>query len=203
MRCASPSASPTVSPTEERATYEWADDITPADTYSVAFVQGISTRDALRALGQVRRTVGSLNAGEALDLATNLSNPHTYETPPIVQIGELDGGVIVYSPSGFRPVDRLAALSSHGVAAAFTTTVELDTSIDVATKGRRIREFDPFYYHDEQRGRVLPQEQGMKFTDADGFPPAWRFLDRMTGLHVGRDWFLETPHPTYVLTGRN
>ncbi len=70
-------------------------------------------------------------------------------TREIVQIGRLNGGVLIYSPYGFRPVERLGALSRKGVAAAFTTTVELDTSIGVARNGQQIREFDPFFFDEE------------------------------------------------------
>ena len=149
------------SPTDESAPYEWADGVTPSDSYAVAFVRGISTQEALSALGQVRRPIGPLSSEQVVALASDLSDPETYETPPIVQIGELDGGVIIFSPSGFRPVERLGALSSKSVAAAFSTTVELDTSIEVARKGRLIREFDPFSYDAAERRGALPQERGL------------------------------------------
>ena len=88
------------------------------------------------------------------------------------------------------------------MAAAFTTTVELDTSIAVARNGQQIREFDPFFYDEEERQGALPQEHDVDFSDDEGFPAAWTFLDQVTRHHVARGWFLNSTHPTYVLTDR-
>ena len=123
--------------------------------------------------------------GDRVARVRPLTDPDTYAAPPIVQIGRLDGGVVIYSRHGFRPVERLHALSRKGVAAAFTTTVELDTSIAVARNGQQIREFDPFFYDEEVRQGALPQEHDVDFSDDMGFPAAWTFLDRVTRLHCG------------------
>lgn len=182
--------------------YNWVDGTTTADTYSVVFVRRISPREALSVLGDVRRDAGSLTSEQALNLESDLTDPDTYAAPPIVQIGRLDGGVVIYSPYGFRPVERLRALSRKGVAATFTTTVELDTSIAVARNGQQTREFDPFFHDEEERQGALPQEHDVDFSDDEGFPAAWTFLDQVTRHHVARGWFLNSTHPTYVLTDR-
>jgi len=41
------------------------------------------------------------------------------------------------------------------------------------------------------------------FSDDDGLPAAWTFLDRVTRLHVTQGWFGNSPHPTYVLTDKD
>lgn len=136
-------------------------------------------------------------------LQDDLMNPRTYESAPVVQIDELGDGLMIYSPYGFRPFARIVALSPRGVAAAFTTTVELDTSIRVAKNGKLIRDFDPFFYDRHERKGALPEEKGLGFGSRQTpFAPSWRLIDRLTSLHVEKDWLYNTSHPTYVLTGR-
>lgn len=187
-----------------RQAYRWLNDYTPSDSYSVAFVRGLSASEALRVLGKVRRDAGPLTGIEALQLQDDLTNWRTYEIPSVVWIDELGGGLVIYSPYGFRPFDRVVALSGNGLAATFTTTVELDTMIRVARNGKLVREFDPFFYDRHERKGALPEEKGLRFGSRQTpFTPSWRLLDRLTSLHVDQDWFENTPHPTYVLTGRS
>ena len=88
------------------------------------------------------------------------------------------------------------------MAGAFVTTVEWDTWIRVAKDGKLVRDFDPFFYDRQDRKRALVEEKGLGFGGDDPFVPSWMFLDRLTSVHVEKEWFYNTPHPTYVLTGR-
>ena len=105
--------------------------------------------------------------------------------------------VFVYSPYDFRPFDRIRKLSSKGVAADFTTTVELDTYVTVARRGKQIRQFESGFKPPKQG--ALPEEKGLDF-GAKGqniFATSWAFLERLTRIHVTRDWF--EGDPDYVL----
>lgn len=136
-------------------------------------------------------------------LQDDLMNPRTYESAPVVQIDELGDGLMIYSPYGFRPFARIVALSPRGVAAAFTTTVELDTSIRAAKNGKLIRDFDPFFYDRHERKGALPEEKGLGFGNRQ--TPFARLggsstaSPRCTLRRTG-----STTHHTrtYVLTGR-
>ena len=116
----------------------------------------------------------------------------------MVQVHKLGPAVFVYSPYDFRPFDRIRRLSTKGIAADFTTTVELDTYVTVARRGKQIRQFDSGFKPPKQG--ALPEEKGLDF-GAKGqniFATSWAFLERLTRIHVTRDWF-EGDHPTYVL----
>lgn len=180
--------------------YAWLNDSTPSDTYTVAMVRGLSAGEVLQALGVVRRDVGPMTGAQVATFQADHVDARTYESPPIVQVDDLAGGVLVYAPYGFRPFERLKEMSVRGVAAAFTTTVELDTTVQVARRGRVVRQFDPMFYDAQERRGALPEERGLGL-GGDDFGPAWSLLDRLTAMHVDRAWFYGRAHPTYVLTG--
>lgn len=165
--------------------YAWLDDERAlGDTYSVALVTGSSVGEVLRELGVVRSTVGRLTPEQAANLHLALTDPDTYDGWPVVQAEALGTGVVVHSPYGFRPIDRVAALSRTGVAAAFSTTAELDLRVRVARDGVLVRDL---IVASDQPGHVSR---------------SWRLMAETTGLRVDRGWLLDSAHPTYVLERR-
>ena len=73
---------PAPSETGARTAYDWVNGITPACTYSVVFVRRMTPREALTALGDVRRDAGSLTSEQALNLESDLTNPDIYAASP-------------------------------------------------------------------------------------------------------------------------
>ena len=132
--------------------------------------------------------------------ALDLTSPRTYDGPPVVQVDELQGGVVVYAPYAVEVSGRVAALSRGGSAAAFVTTVELDTSVRVARDGKVVREFDPLF-HRARSARALPEERGLRWRGRWFLASSWQVLERVTDIEVGRSWLLDRRHPTYVLDG--
>lgn len=108
---------------------------------------------------------------------------------------------MVLHVSGFPSDGLLARLSRSGTVSSFGTTVELDTYVTVAQRGRVIRQFDTGAR--PRREGALPEEQGLGFgrRGVDPFSPAWALNERLTHVHVSRAR-LFGKHPTFVLPGR-
>jgi len=182
------------------AAYDWLGDDNPNDGYAITLVRGRSARSVLRVLAP-RRDLGSLTPGDAYEFFLDRMDQQTYSGPHVVQVHAHGPGVVVFDLTGF-PSDRvLARLSRRGTVSSFGTTVELDTYVTVARRGRVIRQFDTNVRPPRQG--ALPEERGLGFGDrgVDPFSPAWALNERLTLVHVSEDW-LFGEHPTYVLPGR-
>ncbi|MCY4725365.1 DUF6461 domain-containing protein [Nocardioides sp. STR2] len=182
-----------------RAAYDWLGPDMPNDTYAITLVTGRSVRSVLRVLAP-RRSLGPRTPGDAAAYFFDRMDRY-YSGPHVVQVAEHGPGVVVIDVSGF-PTDReLARLGRHGTASSFSTTVELDTYVTVARHGRVVRQFDTGFR--PPREGALPQEAGLGFgrRGVDPFSPAWALNERLTRIHVSKDWFF-AEHPTYVLPGR-
>lgn len=175
--------------------YTWLNDYTPSDTYNVVLVRGLSVKQVMGRLGRVRRDLGERTPGAAEMWFFEHSER---SWPFVIQVHRRGRAVMLYLPYNFVWDKTLAALSRRGVAASFSTTVELDTYITVAKRGKVVRTFDAMF-RPPRRGS-LPEERGLDWGSRDGnvFATAWAFLERVTLTHVSRDWFA-SPHPTLVL----
>lgn len=89
----------------------------------------------------------------------------------------------------------------EGRAAHFTTTVELDTYLTVARRGKVVRFFDAGF-RPPRRG-ALPEESGLDWgaRRQNTHATAWAFLERVTRIRVSREWF-EGAHPAFVFRGK-
>jgi len=177
--------------------YSWLDDHTPSDTYGLTVVRGLRPKAVLRALGPVRRELGDRTPAEALAYL----DKHTtddIEWPTVVQVQRRGRAVVVHLPYNFLAEQQLRRLSRRGVAVDFSTTVELDTYLTVARRGRVVRSFDAGFR--PPRAGALPQERGLDWgaRDQNIWATAWAFSERVTRTHISQEWF-EGDHPTYVL----
>jgi hypothetical protein len=182
------------------AAYDWLGADTPNDTYAITLVRGRSVRSVLRVLAP-RRDLGPRTAAEAYEFYFDRLDPRTYPGPHVTQVDARGPGVVVVDVSGFPDERQLARLSRRGTVSSFFTTVELDTYVTVARRGRVIRRFDTNFR--PPREGALPEERGLGFGEkgVDPFSPAWALNERLTLIHVSEDWFFGA-HATYVLPGR-
>ena len=180
------------------AAYSWLDDHTPTDTYTVVLVRGIGVKAALRTLGPVEKQLRDKTPRQAENYVFDHSGSTGYDWPRVAQVARRGHAVWIYLPYDFLPDDLLARLSRRGVAAGFSTTVELDTYVTVAKDGRVVRHFDAGFQ--PPATGALPAEQGLDWgaRRQNIFATAWAFNERLTRTHVSREWF-ERTHPTYVL----
>jgi hypothetical protein len=176
------------------AAYDWLGQSTPTDTYDYLIVRGKTVKQVLRNLGDVQKKLGERTPSEAEEAFFD----HFDTWPSVAQVQKLGPAVFVYVPYDFRALERIHKLSTKGVAADFVTTVELDTYVTVAKRGKQIRQFDAGF--DPPEKGALPEEKGLDFgaKKQNVFATAWAFIERLTRIHVSRDWF-EGDHPTYVL----
>lgn len=177
--------------------YSWLNDYTPSDTYGLTVVRGLRPKAVLRALGPVRRDLGDRTPAQAfayLDRHTT----DDLEWPTVVQVQRLGRAVVVYLPYNFLTEQHVRRLSRRGVAVDFSTTVELDTYLTVARRGRVIRTFDAGFR--PPRKGALPQERGLDWgaRDQNVWSTAWAFSERVSRTRISQEWF-EGDHPTYVL----
>lgn len=180
--------------------YSWLGSYTPSDTYGLTVVRGLRPKAVLRALGPVRRDLGDRTPEQAfayLDRHTT----EDIEWPTVVQAQRLGRAVVVYLPYNFLTERHLRRLSRRGVVVDFSTTIELDTYVTVARRGRVIRQFDAGFR--PPRAGALPQERGLDWgaRRQNVWATAWAFSERVTRTHLSQEWF-EGDHPTYVLRGQ-
>lgn len=163
--------------------YRWVDaDDRFSSGYQVVLVPGASAAEALSALAPVRRKVSQ-------------------ERFWAVRVAEHDDGVVLFT-WGLVSDERVVALSRiSGLAASYGNTVEGDDHVLVARDGRVVRSFDPFLAQTYDKSRPLPEERGLDLENDTG-PAAWTLLERLTALHVTRDWLLDAAHPAYLLGDR-
>ncbi|WP_377321149.1 hypothetical protein ACFJIY_18620 [Pimelobacter simplex] len=160
--------------------YRWTDaDPRFSSGYQVVFVPGASAAEALAALAPVKRKVSQ-------------------ERFWAVRVAEREDGVVLFT-WGLISDERIVALSRiGGLAASYGNTVEGDDHVLVARDGRSVRSFDPFLDYAYDKSRPLPEEKGLDLENDTG-PASWTLLDRLTSMHVARDWLLDPGHPAYLL----
>ena len=180
--------------------YSWVERDALSAGYTITFVRGLSAAEVLRTLGRVRKDLGSLDLAHSGEVTSDFIDSDTGDMPPVVTIAEHDGGVVVLSNLTFRAIERIRALSRHGVAANYISSDTVDETIVVARDGRVVRNFDPLIDVTYDDSSPLREEKGLDF-EHDTSPAAWRLLERLTSISVTEEW-LYAPHPTYVLTGR-
>jgi hypothetical protein len=182
--------------------YRWLNGAVPIDTYGVTTVRGLTVRQVLETLGGVQNRERAMTHRDAENLASSLMGRRT--SGPVVQIAAAAGAVFVYQPLGFRAWPRTGQLSRDGIAATFITTVEWDTYVSVARRGDILRKFDIFGYYRGDRAGALPEERGLGIGSRgqNPFASAWAYLERLTLVHIDRDWFMRGRHHTYVLNPR-
>jgi len=181
--------------------YSWLSAEDPSDTYEITIVRGKKTAArVLQDLGAVRKELGKMTPDQALAYEIDHVSMDDYVGPEVVQVERLGPAVVIYQPYGFTASSRIEALSSRSLVASFETTVELDTYVTVARRGKVIRQFDAGFKPPAHG--ALPEEAGLDFgaKRQNIWATAWAFDERVTRIHLSREWF-DSPHPTYVLKG--
>lgn len=187
------------STTAQPEAYAWLDDLTPDVDYDVLTVRGLTPAQVRRTLGTVTRRLPAMTPARAERWTSSRLDLRDYSAPCMALVDRRGPAVVVYLPYWFAG-DAVERLSRHGTAAGFTTTVELDTYVTVAKRGRVVREFDAGF-RPPSRG-ALPQERGLDWgaRDQNIWATAWAFNERVTRVHLGEEWF-QGPHPAYRFRG--
>jgi hypothetical protein len=120
-----------------------------------------------------------------------------------VQVGELDGWLVVVEPNGFLLADEgvLARLSRAGTAVSYFRNINAHSLFVLAREGRVVRSFDPVIPdEDESEGEPLAEEHDLRFgdDDEDHMASAFTLLERLTGVRIEEEWLLERRRPTWL-----
>jgi hypothetical protein len=161
------------------------------------------------AVGATRETVlRSFDAEDDLGvmtLADAWSRSESGFGSDVVQVAEVDSGIVTIEPNGWHGVDGRVAtdLSRDGSYAAFFWNVNAQMRFVYARNGVVVREFDPLLYDEgEQAAPALAEERDLPFPRDDSLAltprrAALALLDLLTGVQVTRPWLLEVPRPTF------
>lgn len=115
-----------------------------------------------------------------------------------VVVADHGDGVVLFG-WGLVPDEQVAALSRiEGLAATVGNTGGADDRILVARRGKVVRYFDPLVDENYAGTPPLPQEKGLDLVDDTG-PAAWTLIERLTEVHITRDWLLDHRHPGFRL----
>jgi len=142
--------------------YGWVDESWLAEA---GFCVSVATNGEVAA---VRGTFGADPAPETLaDIseAWNLSLDDEAGND-VVQVGLLDGCVVVLEPNGYTgiDVDVAASASRGGRYVSYYCSVNADMLVVYAVDGVVVRAFDPLLYDpDIDPGEPLPEEAGLPF----------------------------------------
>jgi hypothetical protein len=179
--------------------YSWLSGEDPTDTYEITIVRGKkSVARVIHDLGAVRKQLGEMTPEQAETYQFDHTSMDDYIGPDVVQVERLGPAVVIFQPYGFTASSRIEGLSSRSLVASFETTVELDTYVTIARRGKVIRQFD-VGFKPPAHG-ALPEEAGLDFgaKHQNIWATAWALNERVTRIHLSQEWF-ESTHPTYVL----
>lgn len=180
--------------------YSWLTDMRPDYDYEIFVIRGLSAKQVRTTLGTVERRIRDLTPRRAERWVLAHADDKTYASPALAQVTRRGPAVVAYLPYWIQSRRTVARLSRGGVAAHFTTTIELDTYVTIAEDGRVVRSFDAGF--EPPRHGALPEEEGLDWgmPDQNVWATAWAFLERVTLIHIAEDWF-KSPHPTYRFEG--
>jgi hypothetical protein len=174
--------------------YDWIDDA--ADGLTIAYVRGSSLREVGDVLEFRWDTERETTYGEALWQGVD-----TVEGAWTVQVGELDGWIVVVEPNGSAAAgsDTVVRLSRGGTAVSVSWNVNLVMNFVLARDGVLVRRFDPLGPQVEPLGQPLPEEEGLPF-GIPGEPEraALMLAQRLTGIRPEREWILAAPRRTWT-----
>lgn len=160
--------------------YSWvATDESFSVGYQVVVVPDATAAEALEALGPNHRKVSQ-------------------ERFWAVRVAEHDDGVVLFTWS-LVSEEKVVALSRiGGLAASYMTSEDGGEQILVARNGTVVRSFDPFIGQDHLKTKQLPEEKGLDLENDTG-PASWTLLERLTKVHITRDWLMDEDHPAYLV----
>ncbi|KRC55112.1 hypothetical protein ASE19_06680 [Nocardioides sp. Root79] len=158
--------------------YAWTEGEYAPEAYQVVSIPGMTYEQAIRILDPVR------------------GSP-TWDDYDRVIVAEHERGVVLFT-YGYLPDRYVRALSREGVAASFASSINADTHILVARRGRVVRSFEPMLGQDFKKSKPLPEEKGLDL-EYDTWPASWTLLERITGIHITEEWLLGADHPGFRL----
>jgi hypothetical protein len=175
--------------------YTWIDEVMAA---TITFVQGPGLREVGNVLGFRWETQREETFYDA-----QWANAETMA--PVVQAAELHGRLVLVEPNGFlttRP-ETAATLSRAGSLISVYWNVNRLMSFVAARDGVVVRRFDPLLFTSTAEGTPLPEEEGLVFGQVEPSPlgAAMQLTERLTGVAIGRAWFLEEPRKTWAASG--
>jgi hypothetical protein len=175
--------------------YDWTDDA--AEGLTIAYVRGSS----LREVGDVLEFRWDTEWETTYEQALWQGIDSLAEFAWTVQVGELDGWIVVVEPnsSAAARTDTVVRLSRGGTAVCVSWNVNFDMNFVLARDGELVRRFDPLGPQVEPLGQPLPEEEGLPF----GFPgeperAALMLAERLTGIRPEREWILAAPRRTWT-----
>lgn len=142
--------------------------------------------------------VPDATAAEALDALGPNRRKVSQERFWAIRVAEHDDGVVLFT-WGLVSEEQVVALSRiGGLAASYATSEDGGDQILVARDGTVVRSFDPFLDHDYLKTKRLAEEKGLDLENDTG-PASWTLLERLTRVHITRDWLMDDGHPAYLV----
>lgn len=185
------------SPMGEIERYSWVAQATEA-TIAVVAARG-TVSQLLERLGPVAEH-GNLSFQEALELQGSLYDNDTFDHLAVVQCDELPGHgetwAVTVEPNGFRASseESLMQLAAGAPAASFFWNVNAVMRFLWIGDGDLRVAFDPLL-----EPETAPVEAaGLDFEDQPA-PSSMALLERLTGVMIKEEWFLDAK-PTFVIS---
>ena len=165
--------------------FDWVDGL---EAYCFTAVLGLEADEAIRRLGGT-----SASPAEARTFAECF---WTADGPQWVQVGLVDGGLLVAEHNGWRAEEMVESLSRGARVACFFRNVTAVMRFVYAVDGRIYAEFDPLLEPCARSGTdphcLDPMLHGLSFGLFGAEPSALDLLARLTGVRVARTW-LDAP----------
>ena len=113
----------------------------------------------------------------------------------VKKVALLVGALVIAVITAVMAKNMFAGAGAPEAAAAQVPT---GPKILVARKGTVVRSFDPFLGQDYLKTKHLPEEKGLDLENDTG-PASWTLLERLTKVHITRDWLMDEGHPAYLV----
>jgi hypothetical protein len=177
--------------------YGWLDDDDILECFCLSVAVGADPAQAVAAFGADPASQAVLPIHDAWLSLADWDNEVTYGADSVVQIGMLDGQIVILEPAGAvgmrNPV--ATALSQRGRYASFWQGLG-PTWCLYAMDGRVIREFEPLFQSDDDPAERLPEEAGLPFDVGRCSKAAMVLIERLTGVAISKEAFM-APRPSY------
>lgn len=125
-----------------------------------------------------------------------------------VQLYEVKGWIFFVEPNGAAGLreEMTRALSRTGRVVVLYQGVNAEMRFRYAVEGAVLREFEPLSWPDDQRGKALPEEEGLIFglpdPEHDPFAEAVLLAERLTGLALTDAVIVNQERPTVLAPSR-
>jgi hypothetical protein len=160
--------------------YRWVE---PLEAYCFTAAVGIDPDEVIRRLGADPTETADRTFEECFWVA---------DGSQWIQVGPVDGAVLIAEHNGWRAEEAIEALSLGARVACFFRNVQAIMHFVYAVDGRILAEFDPLLEARPASGcdpTVLDRAlAGLRFGLFDAEPSAMSLLERVTGVRVRQRW---------------